>query len=58
MTYEYYKANYKKLRRAERNSNKEFRKRFFEEAHQRGIEMIKTSMDERLDTYMREKEAK
>lgn len=55
MTYEYYKVNYKKLRRAEINSNKEFQKRFFEEARQRGIEMIKTSMDERLDTYMKEK---
>ena len=56
MAYEYYKTNHKKLTKVERHSNKEYQKRFYEEAHQKGLEMIKTSMYKRLADYEREKE--
>lgn len=48
MTYEYYKINYNKLTKQERNSNKEFRTRLLEEAHQSALEQLKKDMDCRL----------
>lgn len=52
MTYEYYKENYKKLTKVERNSNKNFSERYFEEKHIEGCEALKKNMDERLLTYL------
>lgn len=54
MTYEYYKANYDKLTKQERNSNKEFRTRLLKEAQQIALEQLKKNMDYRLQKFLQE----
>lgn len=56
MTYEYYKSNYDKLTKQEKNSNKEFRTRFLEEAHLEGLNLLKKNMDERVENYFRKRQ--
>ena len=48
MTYEYYKENFNKLTKVERNSNKKFRTKYYEELQLQNIENVKKSIYERL----------
>lgn len=52
MNYEYYKSNYDKLTKQERNSNKEFRTKFLEEAQQAALEELKKDMNSRLQEVL------
>lgn len=54
MTYKYYKENFEKLTKVERNSNKEYRTRYYTEKDEDEIAALKSRMNERLKNFLKE----